>query len=37
MVMAGVLMAACNNEEQNGQMSEADKLIENTQKAKNYP
>ena len=37
MVMAGVLMAACNNEEQNGQMSEADKLIENTQKTKNYP
>ena len=36
-VMAGVLMAACNNEEQNGQMSEADKLIENTQKTKNYP
>ena len=37
MVMAGILMAACNNEEQNGQMSEADKLIENTQKTKNYP
>ena len=37
MVMAGVLMAACNNEEQNGQMSEADKLIESTQKTKNYP
>lgn len=37
MVMAGVLMAACNNEEQNGQMSEADKLIEHTQKTKNYP
>ena len=37
MVMAGILMAACNNEEQNGQMSEADKLIESTQKTKNYP
>ncbi len=37
MVMAGILMTACNNEEQNGQMSEADKLIESTQKTKNYP
>ena len=37
MVMVGMLMTACNNEEQNGQMSEADKLIESTQKTKNYP
>ena len=36
MVMAGALMAACNSEEQNGQMSAADKLIESTQKARNY-
>jgi len=36
-VMAGLLVTACSEEQQNGQMSEADKLIESTQKSRNYP
>lgn len=36
-VMAVLFMTACKNEEQDKQVSEADKLIETTQKSKNYP
>ena len=36
-VMAVLFMTACKNEEQDKQVSEADKLIETTQKTKNYP
>jgi serine phosphatase RsbU (regulator of sigma subunit) len=35
--MAGVLITACSEDKQSGQTSEADKLIETTQKARNYP
>ena len=37
LMLTGALLAACSNEEQSGQMNEADKLIESTQKTKNYP
>jgi hypothetical protein len=36
-VMSGLLLAACHNEPQKGQISEADKLIETIQKDKHYP
>ena len=34
--MTSLLMAACNDEEKKSQISEADKLIEATQRDKNY-
>ena len=35
-LLTSVLMTACNEEEKKSQISEADKLIEATQKNKNY-
>ena len=35
-LFTSVLMTACNEEEKKSQISEADKLIEATQKNKNY-